>query len=54
MRTSQLAFMDMLGNDAGFPLDFARVQRGTFMPAMIESYAGNLRPLSRELRSLLR
>lgn len=51
---SQLAFMDMLGNHAGFPLDFARVRSDTFMPAMIESYAGNLGPLSRELGSLLR
>lgn len=51
---SQLAFMDMLGNDAGFPLDFARVRRDTFLPAMVASYAGNVGPLSRELRSLLR
>lgn len=50
---SQLAFMDMLGSDAGFPLDFARVRRDTFMPAMVESYAGNLEPLCRELGSLL-
>lgn len=51
---SQLAFMAMLGEAAGFALDFARVRRDSFMPAMIESYAGNLAPLSAELKSLLR
>jgi cell filamentation protein len=51
---SQLAFMAMLGEAAGFVLDFARVRRDSFMPAMIASYAGNLVPLSAELKSLLR
>ncbi|MGY3488153.1 cell filamentation protein [Bradyrhizobium sp. USDA 4011] len=50
---SQLAFMAMLGETAGFAFDFARVRRDSFMPAMIASYAGNLVPLSAELRSLL-
>lgn len=51
---SQLAFMAMFGEAAGFALNFARVRRDSFMPAMIASYAGDLAPLSTELRSLLR
>lgn len=51
---SQLAFMAMLSEAAGFVLDFSRVRRDSFMPAMIASYAGNLVPLSAELKSLLR
>lgn len=51
---SQLAFMAMLGEAAGFVLDFARVRRDSFMPAMIASYAGDLAPLSAELTFLLR
>lgn len=51
---SQLSFMAMLSEQCGFPLDFARVKRDTFMPAMIASYAGNLAPLSTELSALLR
>ena len=51
---SQLAFVAVLGESAGFVLDFARVRRDSFMPAMIESYVGNLAPLSAELRYLLR
>ncbi|ARN83965.1 Fic/DOC family protein [Methylocystis bryophila] len=50
----QLAFVAVLGERAGFPFDFARVERETFLPAMIESYAGNLHPLTQELRRLLR
>jgi len=50
---SQLAFMAMLGERAGYPLDFARVRRETFLPAMIASYAGDLPPLVTELRLLL-
>lgn len=51
---SQLTFMAMLGEAAGFELDFARVRRDSFIPAMIASYAGDLALLSAELRSLLR
>lgn len=50
---SQLAFMAMLSEAAGFSLDFARIRPDSFMPAMIASYAGNLAPLSAELQSLL-
>ncbi|TIQ21944.1 MAG: adenosine monophosphate-protein transferase [Mesorhizobium sp.] len=51
---SQLAFVAMLGDTAGFPFDFARVERDTFLPAMIASFSGDLRPLTTELSKLLR
>jgi len=51
---SQLAFVAMLGERAGFPFDFARVERDTFLPAMIASYAGDIEPLTSELSKLLR
>ncbi len=51
---SQLAFMSVIGDHSGFALDFARVRRDTFMPAMVASYAGDLAPLSSELMALLR
>jgi len=50
---AQLAFMSMIGERAGFPLNFAAVQRDSFLPAMIASYAGELDPLIAELRSIL-
>lgn len=51
---SQLAFMHLLGENAGFPLDFSRVERETFLHAMIASYGGQLEPLNFELTQLLR
>lgn len=51
---SQLTFIAMLGERAGFPFDFTRVERDTFLPAMIASYAGDLEPLTNELSKLLR
>jgi cell filamentation protein len=51
---AQLSFMSMMGVRAGYPLDFARVKRETFLPAMIISYGGNLGPLIEQLRGLLR
>jgi cell filamentation protein len=50
---AQLAFMSMISERAGFPLNFAAVQRDSFLPAMIASYTGALGPLIAELRSLL-
>lgn len=50
---SQLSFIAMLGERAGYPLDFSRVKRDTFLPAMIASYDGDLAPLIAELRLLL-
>lgn len=50
---SQLAFVHLLGKESGFAFDFSRVQRTTFLPAMIASYNGDLKPLIRELTNLL-
>lgn len=50
---SQLAFIHLLGEKAGFPLDFSGVRPDTFLPAMIESYHGRLEPLIEEFRELL-
>ena len=50
---AQLAFMHLLGEQAGFPFDFSRVQRQSFLRAMIESFSGNLVLLNKELTRLL-
>ena len=50
---SQLAFMYLLGHQAGHPLNLTRIDRDTFMPAMIGSFAGNNGPLRSELQKLL-
>lgn len=50
---SQLAFMYLLGQQAGHPLNLTRIDRDTFMPAMIASFAGNNGPLRSELQKLL-
>ena len=49
----QLTFVAMLGRRAGLPFDFAKVERRTFLPAMIASFAGELAPLQEALRELL-
>lgn len=51
---TQLAFVAMLGERAGCPFEFTRVQRSTFLPAMIASYDRDLGPLIKELTALLR
>ncbi len=50
---SQLAFVHLLGEAADYPFDLSRVQRDTFLPAMIASFHGELNPLKAELASLL-
>ena len=50
---SQLTWLSLIGERAGFPFHFASIQRATFLPAMIESFAGNLGPLTGELTGLL-
>ena len=50
---SQLAFMELLAVRAGYPFDFTRIRRETFMPAMIASYDKDLGPLMHELEQLL-
>ena len=50
---SQLAFMYLLGRRAGHPLNLQRIDRETFMPAIIASFAGDIGLLRRELQKLL-
>jgi cell filamentation protein len=50
---SQLAFVHLIGLRAGRPFDLARVERETFLPAMIASYDKDYRPLALELEHLL-
>lgn len=50
---SQLAFVHLLGEKTGFPFDFSRVQRDTFLPAMVASYDGELELLTEGLWELL-
>ena len=50
---SQLAFMALIAEAAGFPFDFSRVERESFMPAMIASYDQAMEPLAEELLKLL-
>jgi len=49
---SQLAFMDLLAQRAGHPMDFSRVRQVTFLPAMIASFGGDLAPLRAEFAAL--
>lgn len=50
---SQLSLMYLLGQRAGHPLTLTRINRDTFMPAMIASFLGGNGPLKNELRKLL-
>ena len=49
---AQLTFIDMIACESGFPFDFRRIERESFMPAMIESFAGNTTRLRKELSLL--
>lgn len=50
---AQLSFLHLIGHAASFPFDFSRVQRESFMPAMIASFHLQLAPLIAELTGLL-
>jgi cell filamentation protein len=51
---SQLALIGLLGAAfVGHPFAFERLDRNTFLPAMITSYFGHREPLILELRNLL-
>lgn len=51
---SQLAFMHLLSEKAGHPLEFARVDPPAFLEAMIESFSGNTAPLAEAFAGLRR
>lgn len=51
---TQLTFMHLLAGRAGHSLELERVKQGTFLPAMIASFDGDLGPLRQELAKLCR
>lgn len=50
---AQLSFLHLVGARAGYPLKLERVKEETFLPAMIDSFAGRLRPLERQIALLI-
>jgi cell filamentation protein len=50
---SQLAFLHLLGVRADHPFRLDRIDRETFLPAMIASFGGDMKPLADELHKLL-
>lgn len=50
---SQLAFVGLIGSTVGHQFAFERLDRKTFLAAMIASYWGKLDPLLAELKHLL-
>ena len=50
---TQLAFLHLVAERAGHPLDLGRIRLETFLPAMIESFRGDLKLLQDNLRLLL-
>jgi cell filamentation protein len=50
---AQLAFMGLVGAVAGYPFEFKRLDRDTFLLAMIDSYFGKLEALAVALGKLL-
>lgn len=50
---SQLSFMHLVGQRADHPLILTRINRDTFLPAMIASFDRDLGPLRAELQKLL-
>lgn len=51
---SQLSFLHLIGLRAGYELDLSRVERETFLPAMIASFDGELQLLTSEIAALRR
>jgi cell filamentation protein len=49
---AQLAFMDALAADAGYPLHLEKLERATFLPAMVSSFAGDVAALEVEMMKL--
>lgn len=50
---SQLSFVHVIAEQAGHPIELARVQRDTFLRAMIASYSDDLSLLEDEIDDLL-
>ena len=50
---TQLTFLALLADRAGYPLDFDRLEPGALLDAMIKSFKGNERPLALVIRKLI-
>ena len=50
---AQLSFLYLLAARAGHALELDKIERETFLPAMIASFSGDTRALKEELRKLL-
>ena len=51
---TQTLFLALLADQAGHPLDLDRLQPEAFLAAMVRSFAGDLGPLSKQVRGLIR
>jgi cell filamentation protein len=49
---AQLSFLHLLALGAGHPLDLSRIRPEPFLRAMVTSFAGDVKPLTREIASL--
>jgi cell filamentation protein len=50
---AQLAFLGLIGATANHPFAFERIDKNTFLPAMIDSFFGQFESLGAELEKLL-
>jgi len=50
---AQLVFVGLLGATCGHPFNFEKLNRETFLPAIIASYSRKYQPLQNELKALL-
>ena len=50
---SQLAFLALLGDSAGHPLDLQKLRPKALLDAMVGSFRGDEKPLVRNLRILV-
>lgn len=50
---AQLAFLGLIGATANHPFAFERIDKNTFLPAMIDSFLGQFETLKVELEKLL-
>ena len=50
---TQRSFIGLLGEHSGHPFHFEKLNRETYLAAVIDSYFGNLPPPRDELRKLL-
>ena len=51
---TQLAFLALLADRAGYPLVLRRLDPQSFLATMISSFKGNDRPLSRQISELIK